>query len=298
MDQSLALSSADVIGVANDVRDAEVRKPIALPSPDQPTARDIELHNLSHMPYRSWCPFCVAGRRNNSGHRTTKSVRKIPLIVADYAAVRNQRDQDLLSFLVVRLYPQRVTFACAVDVKGPSEYTVTRLSRWMKECGLTKFAVRSDQEPAIKKLLEASALAVDRELVVDTESETSAGAVIAPLENSAPGESASNGMAERAVQDVEDMVRTYKLALEAGIEATIPSTHPICHWLIEHAGNMITKLHVGDDGQTGYSRLHGRGNLREVGRVRRARHVLYPKEGQSQTRYEMAIWYLGGPQHE
>ena len=115
VDQSLALNGDEMIGAASDVRKADVRRPKAIPSPSEPTAKEIELHNLSHMPYRSWCPFCIAGRRNNSGHRATKQDRKIPLVVADYAAVRNQRDQDLLTFLVVRLYPQRVTFACVVD---------------------------------------------------------------------------------------------------------------------------------------------------------------------------------------
>ena len=56
VDQSLALNGSDVIGVASDVRDeaSGVLKPKAIPSPSEPTAREIETHNLSHMPYRSW----------------------------------------------------------------------------------------------------------------------------------------------------------------------------------------------------------------------------------------------------
>ena len=280
--------------MASDVRDeaSGVLKPKAIPSPSEPTAREIETHNLSHMPYRSWCPFCVAGRRNNSGHKAVKHERKIPLVVADYAAVRNRRDQDLLTVLVVRLFPQRVTFACVVDVKGPSDYTVNRLAKWLKDCGLTTFAVRSDQEPAIRKMLEAAALSTERTVVEDTESETQKGAVVAPLENSAPGESASNGLAERAVQDVEDLVRTYKLALESRIGATIPSTHPICHWLIEHASNMITKLHVGDDGQTGYSRLHGKDTSERL--VEFGERVMFfiPKKSRAKLdmRWRYGVW--------
>ena len=27
----------------------------------KPTPEEVELHNATHMPYRSWCKFCVAG---------------------------------------------------------------------------------------------------------------------------------------------------------------------------------------------------------------------------------------------
>ena len=33
--------------------------PRALTVPKEPTEEERELHSLTHMPYRAWCPLCV-----------------------------------------------------------------------------------------------------------------------------------------------------------------------------------------------------------------------------------------------
>ena len=76
-------------------------------------------------------------------------------------------------------------------------------------------------------------------------------------EHSAPGESASNGMAERAVQSIEGQTRTMKLALEANIATHIPSDHPIMHWMVVHAGFLLTVCLEDVDGTTGYEKFCG-----------------------------------------
>ena len=77
-------------------------------------------------------------------------------------------------------------------------------------------------------------------------------------EESAPGESQSNGAAERAIQSIEDQLRTMKHALETRLGAKIPCSHPIMRWMLEHAATLLTNYHVsGDDQLTGYHRLHG-----------------------------------------
>ena len=37
-----------------------------LPEPRQPTKAEVARHNLTHLPYRSWCPHCLAARRPNA----------------------------------------------------------------------------------------------------------------------------------------------------------------------------------------------------------------------------------------
>ena len=34
--------------------------PKGLPTPVLPSKAEVEHHNLTHLPYRSWCPHCVA----------------------------------------------------------------------------------------------------------------------------------------------------------------------------------------------------------------------------------------------
>ena len=57
----------DTIDVARE--DAEANVPLAVPSPKEPGAAERARHELTHMPYRSWCFSCVAGRGADDVHR-------------------------------------------------------------------------------------------------------------------------------------------------------------------------------------------------------------------------------------
>ena len=67
-DERVATSEADLqarheselIEIDDRVEEAEPLK--IAPSPKQPSAADIELHRITHWPYRSWCEECVKGR--------------------------------------------------------------------------------------------------------------------------------------------------------------------------------------------------------------------------------------------
>ena len=77
-------------------------------------------------------------------------------------------------------------------------------------------------------------------------------------ETSAAGQSASNAKAEQAVQQLEDMVRTYKSAIEAGMGSTLRSDNPLMRWILEHAANTYNKYAMSPDGSTPYAALHGK----------------------------------------
>ena len=38
------------------------------PTPPKPTDLEVMTHNLTHMPYRSWCEICVKARGKNEPH--------------------------------------------------------------------------------------------------------------------------------------------------------------------------------------------------------------------------------------
>ena len=62
--------------------ETETRK--ALPTPVLPSQAEIDDHWLDHLPYRSWCGTCVAGRGRERPHFRTNGKRKIPTIAFDY----------------------------------------------------------------------------------------------------------------------------------------------------------------------------------------------------------------------
>ena len=79
-----------------------------------------------------------------------------------------------------------------------------------------------------------------------------------------PGESQSNGLAERSVGIFEDQFRTLKCALEQRIKMRIPSKHPVMSWLVEHTACVLNKYALDAHGKTAYGRLHGREGIEKI----------------------------------
>ena len=51
------------------------------PRPTLPSAKEIEEHNLTHSPYRSWCSACVLGQARNDPHkREAARTSTIPIL--------------------------------------------------------------------------------------------------------------------------------------------------------------------------------------------------------------------------
>ena len=73
-----------------------------------------------------------------------------------------------------------------------------------------------------------------------------------------PGESKTNGFAERSVRTLEEQTRTLLLALEAKLNMKVPASHPLLGWIVEHAAFTLNKYMLGRDGRTAFGRLHGK----------------------------------------
>ena len=47
----------------------EGREALAAPAPRSPSRMERDQHELTHTPYRAWCPHCVRMRGRNTAHR-------------------------------------------------------------------------------------------------------------------------------------------------------------------------------------------------------------------------------------
>ena len=223
--------------------------PKGLPSPAQPTPDEVAKHWLTHLPYRSWCRWCVAAKRQNTPHlRQSGPDREIPLLAADYCYLKDGRDDDLLTVFVGRLYPSRALVSIPCEVKGVDDYTVERLTHFIKGCGLKRLVYKCNQERPLGAMINSSMTLLGGSASFD-------GGI---PENSSVGESQSNGRAEAAVKCVEDQIRVMKGALEARIGARVPSTYPVLKWLVEYAGVVLNKYSVQSTGRSAYHHLHVR----------------------------------------
>ena len=142
-------------------------------------------------------------------------------------------------------------FAHIVPQKGVDndQYSVGVLVEDIKWLGFTRIILKSDNEPAIVKLL-SDTLRELRYQIDDLEQ--------AAEEHPNTYDSSGNADVEAAVKRVTGILRTNKIAFENKVNVSIPVNHPIISWMTEYAAWMCTTMRVGDDGMTPYHRVRGR----------------------------------------
>ena len=148
----------------------------------------------THIPFRTWCELCVKGKSKSDAHgkdageRASLGEDSIPRIGIDYTYPRQSKDkrseEGSMPIIVMKNSKDKWVSAFVVPQKGVCEYAVKAVSREIQNAGYNKVILKSDQEPAIKELLQA----VKRERAEKIE--------FAGIgeEESAVGESESNGM--------------------------------------------------------------------------------------------------------
>ena len=142
-------------------------KVVPLTSPFQPTLSQYLDHCVTHYPYQSWCPHCVEGKGREFGHTTrAKEQSDVPTVSFDYAFLSDGEEvltqeafdaagETAVKLLVVRDDRSKALFAHVVPKKGIDEkgFSVDSLVEDIKWLGYAKLALKSDNEPAIVKLL-------------------------------------------------------------------------------------------------------------------------------------------------
>ena len=138
-------------------------------------------------------------------------------------------------------------FAFAVPRKGVDAdgYAARSLADNVTWLGHSRVALRSDNEPAIVKLVATATNLLKLEGVDVT------------VEGSVPYDPQSNGAAESAVKRVKGSVRALQLGLENDLRSRVPIGHPVMTWLVRHAAMTRTMHVIGEDGKTAWQRVRG-----------------------------------------
>jgi hypothetical protein len=64
----------------------EVREPRKVHNPALPSRAEIELHMLTHLPFRSWCEHCVRGRGESVKHEKVEELPEQPEVHMDFSS--------------------------------------------------------------------------------------------------------------------------------------------------------------------------------------------------------------------
>ena len=66
---------------------------------EKPSEEEVDHHNVTHIPYISWCKHCIMGKGRTRDHkRLNNRKRGMPTVSLDYgfmSSARNEDDEDL-----------------------------------------------------------------------------------------------------------------------------------------------------------------------------------------------------------
>lgn len=215
--------------------------------PRMPSHAEVVEHELTHIPYRNWCPICVRCKGKDLDHRkAVGEEREISEYAFDYCFPGDEFGYKL----VVLAGREKITgmyFSVAVPTKGSiGRFAVDKVLDYMAELGdkTGRVIVKTDQEPAIKTFMKDLIEAREEGITIVEES---------PVKSSG-----SNGRAERAVQTLEGQIRILLLSLESRLGCQVDAKEPIVTYMPEYAAYLLNRLEVGKDGKTAYERCKGK----------------------------------------
>ena len=124
----------------------------------QPSEQERDKHEMTHLPFCSWCRHCIMGRgREEDCHRTMEEKRQVPEIHLDCMLMRDEKEGKTLAFLVARERERetRDELSTVVPRKTMGERTCRRLMAWLREIGLESvdIIVESNKEPGLTSLI-------------------------------------------------------------------------------------------------------------------------------------------------
>ena len=132
----------------------EVRK---LVNPLRPSQREVDAHELTHLPFRNWCRHCMRGRGKEMAHVKGATDKKLEMheFSLGYCFPGDTDGVSPLTVLVVRERLTKMLLAAVVPKKGPDMGTARRVTDFIDELGCEHLDVvtKSDREPAIKPLM-------------------------------------------------------------------------------------------------------------------------------------------------
>ena len=147
----------------------------------------------------------MRGRAKDNAHRSVADVvsREFPVVSMDWCYLGRKEDPHNIPVLVVKDSSSKGTFAHgtpgAVIVTGEyGERTIKAVIEDLDNLGYKRILLKNGQEPSIKALQQRVKEAWTGEVI---------------KQNSPVASFQSNGPVEKAILDVEDQVRTLKLAL-------------------------------------------------------------------------------------
>ena len=250
--------------------------PRSKPLPKEPSIEERRAHELTHLPTRSWCETCVKSFGLEDPHRRRRGGRDLPELQVDYMFMGRRGEKEL----ICALHAIDTEFLARTVIradKGPIDFVFQGILEFLGEIGRKRIVIRSDNEPAVKALVQAVALHREDETVIEE----------IPVKSSQ-----SIGCNEHDHFLVGGMARALRIDMEKRFGDNFPVLHAVYSWILRHSGWLLNRFCVGRDGYTAFQRYKGRIYNGEVCDLFEC--VLFkvpsPEEAKLDDRFRLGVW--------
>ena len=201
-----------------------------------PTKEEVALHELTHLPFRSWCDVCVACKGRMDPQRQldagSEGRRSIPGIQVDYAYGKSDSKEPLATILMAIDTETKMVTAFPVaskgsNLRGQAEHLV-RFSLMLNYMSQVEFV--GDSEPTMKTLLSNVQLMRQRL------------GFMTSVTHSQPNEKGRTAQIERAIQTVRRQASTLLNMAEEKCLVRIDSDHALVPWSYMHAAWCLNRF--------------------------------------------------------
>ena len=241
----------------------EDRSPDLPRAPRLPSARQQELHSVTHQPFANWCEACVLGRGKASPHAANEKREpgedlgkesSVPLFQIDYSFTFTRRREeeeagdaegseeevdpaDYQDQFGLTLVGAEATtgWAIAVPVLQKGAGALRRVVEQLVRCTLQvaptgAIILQGDPEASIKQIVNAVA-ACRSKLGLETQTR------FVPR-----GSHQSNGLVEKMVQTVRNNGKTLRAYLEDRCRCKIEGHRHVFAWTLRHAAFLLNRF--------------------------------------------------------
>ena len=128
----------------------EAKRATPLYVPTGPSDAERRAHEIHHMPYRSWCEYCVRGRGKESPHlsRYEQADDGVPVVQMDYAFLHDTGDKEAkVTFLTMVDNSSGSMVETAIQKKGHDKFVERFLLKGLESFGVTReMVLQTDKE--------------------------------------------------------------------------------------------------------------------------------------------------------
>ena len=101
---------------------------------------------MTHLPFRSWCPVCIAARGVDDGHPAREITEDCKEVHLDYCFLRNKKGEEYAAVLALKDRLLKLLCGHVVPNKGAStEWVISQAIRDLQKMGHSNsVTLRSD----------------------------------------------------------------------------------------------------------------------------------------------------------